>query len=110
MSAHPRKPAWHCTSNDVAVVAEFLGHDAHETGAQADTLTLVKQKVDALDQLEVSDNASWSTKVNSFTDSRVKQMFFGSGSCMSRLRWRYYIYGLDRAYLLTVLTALSAVI
>lgn len=110
MSFHPYKPA--CNANSVAVnrVAKLHPRDSQDSSTQADTLTLIKRKVDALDQLEVSNNASWVTKVTSFTDARIKQMFFGTGTDTSRLRWRYYVYGLDRAYLLTVLTALSAVI
>ncbi len=70
-----------------------------------DTLTLLKRKVKQFDDLEVSDNVAWVTKVDAITSPAFGKMFQGGNA--DRLRYRYLVYGFDRATLLLVLADLT---
>ncbi len=86
--------------NKVAKISQF-----EQIDPLPDTLTLLKRKVKQFDDLEVSDNASWLTKIDAITSPAFGRMFQGGNA--DRLRYRYHVYGFDRATLLLVLADLT---
>lgn len=102
MTARPSGMAGRRTAYYINRVAKLGPTDS--TVASPDSLTQLKREVNTLDLLEVSNNASWLTKIATLP-ARYKKMFDpGAGS---RLRYRYYIYGLEESIIKEALTCLT---
>ena len=103
MATRPAKPANKATQgevNRVAIISDFERIDP-----APDELTLLKRSVDAFDVLETDDNAAWTTAVAD-VDTRYRRMFQGGN--MDRLRYRYYVYGLDDSTISSALADLES--
>jgi hypothetical protein len=90
MGTRPAKPAATAKQgeiNRVAIISDFERIDP-----APDELTLLKRSVDAFDVLEVDDFSAWELAVAD-VDTKYQRMF--QGGQMDRLRFRYYVYGLD---------------
>lgn len=103
MGNRPKKTAAIGTTveiNKVAKISQF-----EQIDPAPDTLTLLKRKVKAYDDLEVTNSAAWAIAVGSIPNSQFRRMFQGGNA--DRLRYRYHVYGWDRATLLLVLADLT---
>lgn len=103
MGNRPRKSAAVSTVTDINLVAKISQFE--QIDPFPDTLTLLKRKVKAFDDLEVSGHASWVTKVAAIVNGDFRKMFQGGNA--DRLRYRYLVYGWDRATLILVLADLT---
>lgn len=101
MTARPSGGSGRRPSSYVNRVAKIGGVDSAETNP--DTLTQVKREVAVMDALEISDNATWVTKVAALP-AKYKKMFEVGN--FGRLRYRYYVYGWQIAYLSDLLSYL----
>lgn len=86
--------------NRVAIISDF-----EQIDPTPDTLTLLKRKVKAYDDLEVTNSVLWAIAVGAIPSSSYRRMFQGGNA--DRLRFRYLVYGWDRATLLLVLADLT---
>lgn len=86
--------------NRVAIISDFERIDP-----DPDNLTLLKRKVDEFDVLETDDPGAWETAVAAITSDNFRKMFEGGN--MDRLRYRYQVYGWDRATIESALDDLS---
>lgn len=102
MTFYPNRTASRSRSSQINRVAKISQRDAIDP--TPDTLCLIKREVDTLDQLKISSPATFNARIALLTDARTKQLFFGGNADM--LRYRFYIYGEDKATLQSVLTAL----
>jgi hypothetical protein len=105
MGTRPAKPAATAKQgeiNRVAIISDFERIDP-----APDELTLLKRSVDTFDTLEVDNNIAWVLLV-ALVDSRYQRMF--QGGQMDRLRFRYYVYGLDNTTISALLVNLEDVL
>ena len=102
MAIRPTRAAGRLTATQINRVAKISQFDV--SNPSPDLLTLIKRELDTLDQLEVADNPTFVSRKALITDERVRRAIYG-GNC-DRLRYRYFLYGLDTATLQTVLTQL----
>lgn len=113
MPMHPNRPADRDSTVHVNLVAKLSQKDANTTQdavpqSVPDTLVLLKRRIEVFDQLEVSNNASWVTRINTITNAKYKQLFQGQRLGMTRLRYRHRFYGLEKFILNDCLTVLLA--
>lgn len=103
MSFRPSKPAF-CAKqgeiNRVAIISQF-----EQVDPNPDQLTLLKRKVKQFDDLEVSNNAAWLSKLAAISRPEYRKMFQGGNN--DRLRFRYLVYGWDDETLALVLADLT---
>lgn len=90
MTAHPNGLAGRIHASQVNRVAKINNTELADTNP--DVLAQVKREVNVLDLLEVSNNAAWVTAVATLP-AKYKKMF--EVGTYSRLRYRYFVYGLD---------------
>lgn len=103
MAFRAGRPAFAATSAEVNRVAIISAQEIADPAPNK--LCLLKRKVRQFDQLEVSNNASWQTKVAAISKPEYRRMFKGANH--DRLRFRYLVYGWEDARITLVLADLT---
>lgn len=101
MTAYPKGQAGSITAAEVNRVAKICAADL--ANPSPDVLTLLKLQVEIMDQLEVSDNAAWVTRLAQLP--AAAQKLFEAGP-YNRLRYRHRAYGYDVNTLYSLLFAM----
>ncbi len=97
----------HLTDAGYATIADLVEDRLTALGdITIPTLLKLKRLIQDFDDLEVSRNASWVTRVAAISSSIHKRMF--QGGSMDRRRARYMVYGWGEQTLLTVYADLLA--
>ncbi len=103
MTANVRHPASAQTATEVNRVVKITARDLIDP--TPDTLTLLKRAVNTMDGIEVSDNPQWVTRTGTLP-AQYRNLF--ARGQYDRIRYRHYIYGLDKPGQQLALTAVNA--
>lgn len=103
MSRRPNVAGARATGTEIRRVAIISQQEIVDPAP--DQLCLLKRKVKQFDDLEVSNNGQWVTKVAAITDPRFRRMFQGGNT--DRQRFRFQVYGWDDDTQAAVLTGLT---
>lgn len=104
MTAPPAGQAGRSLASEVNRVAKINAQ--YYQDLDPDILTLLKREVDAFDQLEVSDNATWLNRVAALSPKYRK--LFEAGT-YNRTRYRHHAYGWQVSILQEMLSQMSVV-